>query len=220
MSLQGLAEALADAVSRTGEFAPLILFVATLVEYVFPPFPGDLIVVLGAWYAVEGAISWPVALVSVTLGAVAGAWIDYRIGAAIGLRLDRRMAQRSPAIEVRLARFEASYRRWGLWLLLLNRFLPGIRAFLFVAAGASGIPLRRVLLYGGISAALWNALLLAAGALIAQNLAELVLLVEQYTRVAWMTLAAAALAGAATLVWRRRSAARAARAVRAPGDGP
>src|SRR4030042_1517052 len=119
MSLQGLAEALADAISRTGELAPLILFVATLVEYVFPPFPGDLIVALGAWYAVEGAISWPVALVSVTLGAVAGAWIDYRIGAAIGLRLDRRMAQRSAVIEVRLARFEASYRRWGLWLLLL-----------------------------------------------------------------------------------------------------
>src|SRR4030042_1435074 len=141
MSLQGLAEALADAISRTGELAPLILFVATLVEYVFPPFPGDLIVVLGAWYAVEGAISWPVALVSVTLGAVAGAWIDYRIGAAIGLPLS-----------------------------------------------------------GGTSAALWNALLLAAGALIAQNLAELVLLVEQYTRVAWMTLAAAAIAGAAVLV--------------------
>jgi len=216
MSLQGLAHALADAVSRTGAFAPLILFVATLVEYVFPPFPGDLVVVLGAWYAVQGALSWPAALVSVTLGAVAGAWIDYRIGAAVGRRIDQRMARRSPVTEVRLARFEASYRRWGVWLLLLNRFLPGIRAFLFVAAGASGIPLRKVLLYGGVSAVLWNALLLAAGAFLAHNVDELFLLVERYTRAAWIALAAAALGGAVLLVWRRRAAARAARA---PGDG-
>ncbi len=206
---QGLADAVADAIARTGDFAPAILFAATLVEYVFPPFPGDLVVVLGSWYAVDGALSWPAAFLSVTLGALAGAWLDYRMGAAVGLRLDRRMATRSAAWEVRLARFEASYRRWGGWLLLANRFLPGIRAFLFAAAGAAGIPLRKVLLYGAVSAALWNALLLGAGALAVENRDELVLLFERYTRAVWVGLAIAALGAAALAVYRRRRAARA-----------
>jgi membrane-associated protein len=208
-SLQDIARAVGDAVSGTGPFAPAILFAATLVEYVFPPFPGDLVVVLGAWYAVEGEISWPAAFAAVTAGALAGAWIDYRVGAALAPRLDRRLARRNPVLERRLQRFEASYRRWGVLLLLANRFLPGIRAFLFVAAGASGIPLRKVLLFGGISALLWNAVLLGAGALVVHNVDELVRLVEQYTRVAWLALGAAALVVAAVLAWRRRAAARA-----------
>jgi membrane-associated protein len=207
ISLQDLADALADAVSQTGDFAPAILFLATLVEYVFPPFPGDLVVVLGAWYAVHGELSWAATFVSVTSGALAGAWVDYRIGARLGRGLDRRAARRSPELEARLARFEASYRRWGVGLLLLNRFLPGIRAFIFVAAGASGIPLRKVLLSGALSAAVWNALLLAAGATLAENVDDLVRLFGRYTRVAWVVLALAGLAAVAVLLVRRRRAA-------------
>lgn len=213
-SLKGFADALADLVTRTGDFAPVILFFATVVEYVFPPFPGDLLVVLGAWYAVHGTLSWPATFASVTAGAVVGAWIDYRIGAALGRRLDRRAAATGSLSHDRLVRFEASYRRWGSLLLLTNRFFPGVRAFIFLAAGASGIPLRRVLVFGGISAALWNALLLAAGGLLARNASELVTLFERYTRVAWAFLFFSALVALAAMAWRRRG--RTARA----GEGP
>ncbi|HEY6006249.1 MAG TPA: DedA family protein [Anaeromyxobacter sp.] len=208
-TLQAIVDALGGAVSRTGNVAPLVLFFATLVEYVFPPFPGDLLVALGAWYAVQGVLSWPATFASVTAGALVGAWIDYRVGAALGRRIDRRLASRSALSAERLARFEASYRRWGDLLLLANRFFPGIRAFLFLAAGASGIPLRKVLLYGGISAALWNALLLGAGALFARNVGELLALFERYTQAAWVAVFLAALVGIFVLAWRRRRAPRA-----------
>lgn len=207
ITLQGVADALAGAVTRTGPWAPAILFVASLVEYVFPPFPGDLLVVLGAWYAVEGAISWPATFVSVTAGAVVGSWIDYRIGVVLGRRIDRRATARGSLSAERLARFEAGYRRWGSALLVANRFFPGVRAFVFVAAGASGIPLRKVLLFGGLSAALWNALLLAAGGLLAHNAGELVLLFERYTRAAWLVLAAVAVVGLLVFAVRRRASA-------------
>jgi membrane protein DedA with SNARE-associated domain len=204
-----LLEALTRAVSATGGAAPAILFFATFVEYVFPPFPGDAVVILGAWYAVHGELSWPVTFLSVTAGALAGAWVDYRIGVALGRRLDARAVRRGTLSFERLARFEASYRRWGAWLLVANRFLPGVRAMLFVAAGASGIPLRKVLVYGGISAALWNAVLLAAGGLVAENQEELLALSRRYTAGA-VVLAAGVLAlvlvGVAV---RRRRAARA-----------
>jgi membrane-associated protein len=218
ITLKDFADALADTVSRTGDFAPVILFFATLVEYVFPPFPGDLLVVLGAWYAVRGTLSWPATFASVTAGAVLGAWIDYRIGAALGRRLDRRMAAKGALSAERLARFEASYRRWGALLLLTNRFFPGIRAFFFLAAGASGIPLRKVLVFGGISAALWNVLLLGAGGVLARNAMELVTLFERYTRAAWAFLLFAGLVALAAAAWRRRGRGRG-RAARAE-EGP
>jgi membrane-associated protein len=199
-----------ELVTATGRYAPLLLFGAALVEYVFPPFPGDLVVVFGAWYAVQGQISWPLTFVAVTGGAVLGAAIDHRVGVAVGRGLTGQglaagWAGRAGLTPERLARFEASYRRYGVWLLLANRFLPGVRAFLFVAAGASGIPLRIVLVFGGVSAALWNAGLLAAGATLARNAEELALLFRRYTEAVWLALGVAALVALAAWLRLRRT---------------
>ncbi len=203
--LDELAARLSDVVARTGPFAPLVLLGASFVEYVFPPFPGDTIVLLGAWYAVHGALSWPTAFAAVTAGAVLGAWLDWRVGRALAPRLESRAAAHGALDAARLARFEAAYRRWGALLLVANRFLPGIRAFLFVAAGASGIPLGRVLWLGAISAALWNALLLGVGALLVRNVDELVALATRYTNAVWVLLALAGCVLLARLLWNRRS---------------
>jgi membrane-associated protein len=197
---QGLAATLAEWMARTGPWAPLLLFFAAFVEYLFPPFPGDALVVLGAWYATHGELSWAVTFASVTAGAVAGAALDWRAGRWLGARLDARAA-RGRLDPARLARFEAGYRRWGGLFLVANRFLPGVRAFFFLAAGASGIPLRQVLLFGGASAALWNGLLLGVGAFAARNLEELVAFFERYTTAAWAVVGVAALA--ALLLWLR-----------------
>jgi membrane-associated protein len=210
--LQGIAAALSEALSRASPLAPAILVGATLVEYVFPPFPGDLVVVLGAWWAVQGQISWPAAFAAVTAGALAGAWIDWEAGAWIGRRLERRAALPFAIHRVltaeKLARFEEGYRRWGGLLIAANRFLPGVRAFLFVAAGASHVPLRRVLLLGAFSAVAWNALLLGVGSIVARNLDDLVGWFDRYTQVASTVVGAALVVAAATWALRRRAARR------------
>ena len=191
-TIERVVAALSEALARTGPAAPATLFLGSLVEYVFPPFPGDTLVVLGAWYAVNGKISWPLAFAAVTAGAVAGAWIDYRIGVALGAALERGAMRRGPITLEHVRRVEAGYARWGAWFLLANRFLPGIRAFLFVGAGAARLPVGKVLLWGGISAAAWNALLLLVGALLVSNLSEFVGWLERYTALAWMFMAVAA----------------------------
>jgi membrane protein DedA with SNARE-associated domain len=201
--LHGIAEHLGELLAQAGPAAPAILMFASLVEHVFPPFPGDLLVVLGSWYAVQGVISWPVAFASVTAGAVAGAAIDYGIGRWLAPRIDARVARRGALRAEQLARFVGTYQRYGVWLLVFNRFIPGVLAFVFVAAGAAGIPLGRVLLLGGLSAALWSGVLLAAGGLLVRNLHELLELFEAYSRVAWTMVMAALALLAIALVWRR-----------------
>ncbi len=190
--LERVVATLSEALAETGPAAPAILFLGSLIEYVFPPFPGDTLVVLGAWYAVNGKISWPVAFVAVTAGAVLGAWIDYRIGVSIGAALERGAKRRGLITLEHVRRVEAGYARWGEWFLLANRFLPGIRAFLFVGAGAARLPVGKVLLWGGISAAAWNALLLLVGAFLVSNLSEFVHWLERYTTVAWVLMAVVA----------------------------
>jgi membrane-associated protein len=203
---QGLAAWLSDLLARTGPAAPLLLFFAAFVEYVFPPFPGDAMVVLGAWYATHGRLSWPVTFGAVTCGAMAGAAADYGIGRWLGARIDEQAAAGKLDREraERVQRFERIYRRYGGLFLVANRFLPGIRGFFFVAAGAARIPLWEVLLFGGISAALWNGLLLAAGSYAARNVDELLGLFARYNTVAAAALAAGGAIAAGVWWWRRR----------------
>lgn len=202
-SLAELTSALERAVVLTGPWAPLLLFGAAFIEHIFPPFPGDLLVLLGAWYAVHGELSWPVVFAAAMAGSMAGAWVDHRAGAWLVVRLEHSPTAARFLGPAELARFEAAYRRWGFWLLLLNRFFPGVRGFIFLAAGASGVPVGRAMLLGGISAAVWNGLLLTAGALVAENLDELVRLVDRYTRTAALLVGMALLVLLARTLWRR-----------------
>jgi membrane-associated protein len=206
--LEELTGTLQRLLEATGPWAPLLLFGAAFIEYVFPPFPGDMLVALGAWYAVKGQLSWPVVFTAVTAGAIAGAWVDHRVGVWLGRRLEQSPRAARLLSREQLDRFEAAYRRWGGWLLLFNRFFPGIRGFFFLAAGASGISLRRTLLLGGLSAAAWNAILLAAGALVASNVGELLAMAERYTQWVGAAVGLALLLALGRLIWKRRSRAR------------
>jgi membrane protein DedA with SNARE-associated domain len=71
--------------------------------------------------------------------------------------------------------------------LVVNRFLPALRAFFFVGAGLSRMSLGAVILYGGISALLWNAILMGVGYAVGSNWEALSDLAERYT-VATLTL--------------------------------
>lgn len=186
-------EALIELVRQTGPYALAVLFGASLIEYVFPPFPGDTVVILGAFYATHGELPLALVFLAVTLGSIAGSAIDYAIGMRLGAAAERRLpdapARRRWVSLDRLHHVEARYRRHGDLYILVNRFLPGVRGFFFVAAGMAGMPFRRVILLGAISASAWNALLLAAGWAVGENLDRLVTLFRTYSLVAWVGLA-------------------------------
>ena len=73
------------------------------------------------------------------------------------------------------------YAQHGPMYLTVNRFLPALRAFFFVGAGLSRMSVGAVILYGGISALLWNALLMGVGYAVGSNWDVLSDLAERYT---------------------------------------
>jgi len=161
------------------------LFLSAMVEYVFPPFPGDTITLLGAVLITGYDWSWWAIGAAVVAGSMLGSLIDYWFGVRLRARPRRDpSAARWAALDGVVARFH----RHGPVYLVINRFVPGIRALFFVAAGLSGMRRRDVLLYGGLSVALWSALLIALGAALGANLDSLERWVHRYTTAAWAIL--------------------------------
>lgn len=196
-------------VADAGPWLLPLLALASLLEYVFPPFPGDTVLLAGAALAARGAVDgWAVVLVT-TVASVAGSFLNYLFGRWIqrkvvaGHRLHGRFIT-----EDRLVRLEDQYRRWGYWLIVANRFLPIARAVFFIFAGMSGLRLGPTLLFGALSSLVWNGLMIGAGTLVGANLDALEAFVRDIGR--WSLLATVVLGALATLVffWRRRRAAR------------
>jgi membrane protein DedA with SNARE-associated domain len=152
-----------------------------MLEYVVPPFPGDTITLLGGVYAVRGDHPWPLVFLVVSVGSVAGAAINYWFGTWLARRFEvNPHASLFGFTHARLEAVQARMRRSGPWLLLVNRFLPGIRGVIFIAAGAARIPRRNALLLGAVSAMAHTALVLTIGRAVGGNLERLETLVARY----------------------------------------
>lgn len=170
-TVEGWTQSLAEVVKTSPDWlSSLILLISASAEYIFPPFPGDTIIVAAGFFAARRAISIIGVVVGVLLGSVAGCWLAYMLG---------HHAQRHPRTRQFLMRvFDAenfgklnhTFHRHGHWLLLFNRFLPAARGIVLIGAGLSGLPLGRVLVLGSLSAILWNSLLVALGYIFSLNL--------------------------------------------------
>jgi membrane protein DedA with SNARE-associated domain len=179
----------------------LALAASAVIEYVFPPFPGDVVTVLAASLVIAAAWSWYGVLSALMLGSVVGAALTFELG----VRWARRREERGKK-SAGLDRLVAGFQKHGAAYLVLNRFVPGVRSAFFVAAGLAGMSRRAVYFYGALSALLWNLVLFAAGAALGANYERLERLVTTYTAVAIAIMVAIAVVwGLLTLVRRHRA---------------
>jgi membrane protein DedA with SNARE-associated domain len=178
-----MVEYLDNLIAHIGLLGLLVLGLAAALEYVVPPFPGDTITLLGGVYAVRGEHPWPLVFLVVVAGSVAGAFINYQLGRWLVGRFERRPGDAFFGItHARLESVQSQMRHKGPWLLLANRFIPGVRGLIFVAAGAAHMPRSNALTLGALSAMAHTGLVLALGAAVGGNLERLESLMWRYQR--------------------------------------
>ncbi|HEX8826315.1 MAG TPA: VTT domain-containing protein [Archangium sp.] len=178
-----MVEYLDNLITHIGLLGLLVLGLAAALEYVVPPFPGDTITLLGGVYAVRGEHPWPLVFLVVVVGSVVGAFINYQVGRWLVGRFERRPGEAFLGItHARLESMQSQMRHKGPWLLLANRFIPGVRGLIFVAAGAAHMPRSNALTLGTLSAMAHTGLVLALGAAVGGNLERLESLMWRYQR--------------------------------------
>lgn len=136
-----------------------VIAVMAMVENVFPPFPADTAIAVGAFLAHRGVTEpWTVFLVT-WLANVGTAMAMYFVGARHSARLFASPLARRLLPADGLAFVQREYRRLGLAGLFIGRLLPGFRAVVAPFAGLihvgpvrAGIPmaLASALWYGGL----------------------------------------------------------------------
>lgn len=135
-----------------------ILFVSAYVENLFPPFPGDAVMLAGAFLAGRGHITYIGVLLSTVGGGMAGALTLYYIGITGGRRFFETGKGRF-LVKGNLTRAENLFERYGSLIIVISRFLAGVRSAVAVAAGIVRFGLKRMTILTLLSFFLWYGLL-------------------------------------------------------------
>ena len=130
--------------------------------------PGDTLLFAGGLVAADAArgvdLRWLIA--GVLVAAVVGECVGYLIGARMGLPLLRRRQGRVLTPE-RVARAERFTERYGVLAIIAARWIPWVRTFAPLVAGATRMKWPRFLLANVVGALCWVPTLLLAGYLAA-----------------------------------------------------
>ena len=184
------------------------LGLAALIEYVFPPFPGDTVVVLGGAWAEREYRSLVLVELVLAAGSVVGMALTWRLGRSLSDRI-RQAPEGSRLLGLQVGqirRAQTLMRARGGWLLLANRFLPSFRSVLFVAAGASDVPLWRTLALGTVSAVAFNTVLLSVGVVVGDNAERIADFLRTFRTASILGVAFIAVLFLARFLWRRARA--------------
>lgn len=156
-----------------------LLLVALLacLEYIVPPVPGDSTMLFACFLAATGTLPWTPVILACLLGSMAGAAGAYAIGARLGRSY---FFLRSNWAGHELTRLERGFRHYGPRLLLINRFLPGVRAVFLYAAGIGRLGWRAVLIDSTISNILWVGLIAWAGRSLGSSWDEVSVVFRRY----------------------------------------
>ena len=133
------------------------------VEQVFPPIPSEVILPLAGYYVHQGDFNFLAALAAATAGAAAGSFILYELTRRGGRPMLLRHGHIFRLREKDLDRADTWFARYGAWLVLLGRLVPGARSVVSVSAGLSGMPRLEFAALTLLGSALWNAALIGAG---------------------------------------------------------
>ena len=158
--LPGVLHSLEPALDRYGYLAVPALVMA---EDFGVPVPGETILILAAVYAGAGRLN--IALVALLgfVGAVLGDNIGFAIGHFGGRRLVLRYGRYILLTPERLDKATRFFDRHGGWIIIVARFIEGLRQGNGIVAGISGIRWAKFLAFNAIGAALWVAVWTSVG---------------------------------------------------------
>jgi membrane protein DedA with SNARE-associated domain len=146
----------------------LLLGGSAFVENIFPPIPGDTITIYGAFLVGTGRLDFFWVYISTTVGSLLGFmflfWVGLYLGRRFFIEKDYRFIKAEDII-----RAEEWYRRYGYLLIGLNRFLPGVRSAISVAAGISKLRVIPVGFLAFVSCAVWNLVWILLGYALGSN---------------------------------------------------
>jgi len=166
----------------------------------FPPYPGDTVTVFCSFAAARQGIS-PALILSVS-------WLGSYLGGLLLWGLGHIWLEDPPLRFIRwlspsggLEKARELVRVHGTIIVVLSRFVPGIRSLIILAAGLAGMNFGRIIWAVAVAVFIWQSILVAGGYLVGLHWLKVVSVISKVGLFAAVAVAIAVYVG-----WRRSRA--------------
>jgi membrane protein DedA with SNARE-associated domain len=198
LTMEDIIKTIIESILPAGDaYLYAFLFLFAVIENLFPPVPGDMVTAFGAFLVGTGRLNFFLVYFSTTLGSVAGFVSLFFVGRYLGREFFVKKNYKVFS-EKSMVSAETWFRKYGYFIVLANRFMPGIRSVISIFAGISMLNPIKVTVLSLISAFFWNMIWIYLGYTLGNNWdavrENLGAVMKNYNLIAGAIIAAAALA--------------------------
>jgi membrane protein DedA with SNARE-associated domain len=182
------------------EYGYLAIFLLMLAESACIPFPSEVTMLVGGWYAASGDLNFFWVGTWGVLGNLVGSLVAYGVGRTTGRGLLDRFGKYIMIRSHDIDRAEVWWEKYGEAATFFSRLLPVIRTFISLPAGIARMPLGKFAVYTFLGVIPWTFALTWLGVVVEENWED----VLNYFDVPTLIIAALLVVGAGFWYLRRR----------------
>lgn len=183
----------------TGGYPALLLL--TLLDSTVLPVPNEAIMPFAGFLIQQGRFDFLVVVIISMIGGVLGALTSYAIGYYGTEPFVARWGKYVRLSMEDVKKVHAFFEKYGERVILVSRFIPLVRQFISIPAGAAQMNITKFCVYTAIGSGLWNSAILFLGYTFGVNSPRL----KQYTAFLDFALLAVAMIGILWLAWRKNN---------------
>jgi len=156
----------------------LWLFILMTMESMVLPVPSEAVMPFAGFLISQKTFSFAGVIFYSTLGGIVGSLISYYIGFFGGTPFVKKFGRYFLLRQNDLRKTENFFQKHGPKTIFISRFIPVVRHFISLPAGASKMNIGKFILYTALGAGLWNGFLTWVGFILKENWTR----IEQYAK--------------------------------------
>ncbi len=174
-----------DSIFSYGTFwVYLVLFAACFIENLFPPFPGDSFIIAAGGLVALQRLDLTLTAATILAGGVSSVMLLYYFGAGYGRRYFQEKDYKYFSVKD-IELMEVRLLKYGALVLVISRFLVGIRSAVAVAAGVGRYPALNMFFYSTISYFLFTFVLMYLAIQTVENFDIIMQFMDKYNMIVW-----------------------------------
>jgi len=151
------------------QYGYVAIFLLMLAESACIPFPSEVTMLVGGWYAADGTLNFFWVGAAGVMGNLVGSWIAYGVGRTTGRELLDRYGRYIFIRKHDIDKAEIWWEKYGEAATFFSRLLPVIRTFISLPAGIARMPFGKFTIYTFLGCIPWTFGLTYAGVLVQDN---------------------------------------------------
>lgn len=168
------------------------------------PVPEDIPLISAGYLIHLGQSTWAIALFVCMMGVLVGDSVIFWFGKRLGNKLLRSRLVMFFTTPKKIIKVKAYYRKYGPKIILVGRFLPGLRAPIFFVAGSTGLRYRKFITFDGIAALVSVPVWLFVGSKFGNEIDSLLAYIQRGKEIAGAVLGGLVLLYIIYLVWKAK----------------